>query len=521
MRWTLIALFVAGLTKAGFADEPIGTVPTNKRLISESWHTATLAGLRSGYVHLTVHEVTRGEQKILRAERTLTLTVQRFGQAAQIGATTGTDETPDGKVLGVFMTQGLGKQVDLVLRGVVTGNQLHVTAEGKMKFDRMIPWDPEVVGAHGEMQLVAKKKPAPGTSFDYVIFEPIVNSLVKVRATAEAIEEVNIAGQKPRLLRITSKPSELEGVTLPGSTFWFDLNYRLIKSETDMPGLGKLVLEMSTREEALKPCLGPDLGMRQSIRLARRLSNPYGATEVIYRVRLNDKNALTVLANDERQSVRGIDEHTVEVTVHPVRQPPATAGDQQPPGQEFLTSNNFLNSDDERVKQHAAAAVGAETDPWKKAQLIEHWVNTHMKVLNFSEAMAPAAEVARTLEGDCTEYSMLTAAMARAVGIPSKTAIGLVYVDGRDRSPTMLAMHMWTEVWVRGKWVALDATLGRGSVSATHIKVTDHSWYQEATMKPLLPLMRFTAAQPTVEIISERGETPAATKPTSTYAPLQ
>jgi transglutaminase-like putative cysteine protease len=151
------------------------------------------------------------------------------------------------------------------------------------------------------------------------------------------------------------------------------------------------------------------------------------------------------------------------------------------------------------VQKHATAAVGIETDPWKKAQLIESWVLRNMKPINFSEAMSPASEVAHTLEGDCTEYAMLAAAMCRAVNVPSRTAIGLVY--HLDRGRPMLSYHMWTEVWVNGSWLALDATLGAGSVGPAHLKITDHSWYETRSMTPLLPVMRVMMNKPKVEVV--------------------
>jgi hypothetical protein len=49
---------------------------------------------------------------------------------------------------------------------------------------------------------------------------------------------------------------------------------------------------------------------------------------------------------------------------------------------------------------------------------------------------------------------------------------------------------MWTEVYVRGQWVGIDATLGKGSVGAAHIKLTDHSWHNMQSLTPLLPLQR-------------------------------
>jgi hypothetical protein len=79
-----------------------------------------------------------------------------------------------------------------------------------------------------------------------------------------------------------------------------------------------------------------------------------------------------------------------------------------------------------------------------------------------------------------------------------------VYVDGQDRRPPVFAMHMWTEVWVNGQWLGLDATLGRGSIGPAHIKVTDHSWSGVTTMTPLMPLMRLMMSEPAVEIVTEQ-----------------
>jgi transglutaminase-like putative cysteine protease len=113
--------------------------------------------------------------------------------------------------------------------------------------------------------------------------------------------------------------------------------------------------------------------------------------------------------------------------------------------------------------------------------------------------MATSDHVAKTLSGDCTEYAMLAAAMCKAQGIPARTALGLIYVCDGEHTAT-LAFHMWTEVYVRGQWLGLDATLGRGSVGPDHIKITDHSWYQVEDFKPLLPVTGFLLAKPAIEV---------------------
>src|SRR5262249_48203328 len=144
-------------------------------------------------------------------------------------------------------------------------------------------------------------------------------------------------------------------------------------------------------------------------------------------------------------------------------------------GKEYLKSCYFLNCEDARVKAHARQAVGNATDAWEKARRIERWVYDHMDRKNFTEAFATADEAARTLQGDCSEHAMLAAAMCRAAGVPSKVAVGLLYVDG-PRGPSM-GFHMWAEVWVRGQWVPIDGTLGRSFVGASHLKIAEDSWY--------------------------------------------
>ena len=87
---------------------------------------------------------------------------------------------------------------------------------------------------------------------------------------------------------------------------------------------------------------------------------------------------------------------------------------------------------------------------------------------NFGQGFASAADVAKSLEGDCTEHSVLVAALCRAAGIPARVAFGLVY-SARDKG---FAFHMWNEAWVAGRWIPLDATLGLGGIGAAHIKLT-------------------------------------------------
>jgi transglutaminase-like putative cysteine protease len=137
--------------------------------------------------------------------------------------------------------------------------------------------------------------------------------------------------------------------------------------------------------------------------------------------------------------------------------------------------------------EHAEEAAGAATDPVEVALAMERYVYTAMKDKNYATGLATASEVARELEGDCTEHSVLLAAMLRAREIPSRVCVGLVYAQQLSG----FAGHMWTEAYLGGEWTPLDATLGRGGIGAAHIKVSDSSLAENAPtpVAAFLPMM--------------------------------
>jgi transglutaminase-like putative cysteine protease len=244
------------------------------------------------------------------------------------------------------------------------------------------------------------------------------------------------------------------------------------------------------KAEALKSLSGEeiDLAVASLVKTAA-IDRPQETSRVVYRVTIAGEDPAGLLPAGVAQKISRLGPHVIDLTVEALA-PPATApsGDVDRPGKEFLAPNSYIQSDDDLVRKHAAASAGDETDPWKAAQLMEKWVAENLKKKNFSTLLASAAEVAKDLSGDCTEHAVLLAAMARARGIASRVAVGLVYAP----SLSAFAGHMWTEVNINGAWVPLDATQGKGRVGADHIKFADSSFAEGDENTPLtafLPLV--------------------------------
>jgi transglutaminase-like putative cysteine protease len=289
---------------------------------------------------------------------------------------------------------------------------------------------------------------------------------------------------KRSLLRVECKDDPIEGVQLPPLILWLDEQLEPVRAQTQLP-IGQVTLYRTTKADATQggsSAALADIGFSQVIKLNRKIVNPFAVKKADYRVTIQGmENPAQALAPDLRQTITKVKADTFEL--HISAGPSGTA---EKIGDEFLQSSYFINTKDPVVKKLAHSAVGTEKDPWKKALKIEKWVNHHMTATN-DEAMTPADQVARTLQGDCSEYAMLMTALCRAEGVPARTAMGLIYTDLKKKGP-VFSFHMWTEVWIADEWRPLDATLGRGGVGATHIKITDHSWHDTHTLTPVLPL---------------------------------
>lgn len=475
----------------------ISTAPLHAggKNILDTWDIVYLGDGKAGYVHTVATETEVDGKKYVQTTVELRLTVKRFKDIIEMAMDTGTTETRDGEVTGTFMKQYLARTQRTRIDGVVAGNQLRLTLNGDTPL-KPAPWNKEVIGLFKQQSMFKDRNLKPGDKFTYQSFEPTINLVIKAEVTAKGYREVALKGKaKRKLLLVEMVPEKLDvkqggdKVQLPASLIWLDDDLQPVKTEVEVPLLGPLTMYRTTKEKALAP--GPlanvDLGYSQLVKLKNRILDPFETTAAVYRVTIrNDDNVATTFSRDDRQEVKNVKGNTFELHVK-ASKPTGGAPDAKEPGEEFMQTSYFITSADAKVKERARAAVGNETDPLKKARRIETWVHNNMK-WTFHEALATADHVARTLEGDCTEFAMLMAAMCRAEGLPSRTAIGLIYAD--VKGAPCFGFHMWTEVWIKGRWVAFDATIGKGHVAATHLKITDHSWHDERTMTPIFPVIR-------------------------------
>lgn len=160
---------------------------------------------------------------------------------------------------------------------------------------------------------------------------------------------------------------------------------------------------------------------------------------------------------------------------------------------EFLASDMLVNADHATIRKASADIVMEAEAPWGKASRIYHWVYENIEKMSVL-SVPSSLEVLRTRQGDCNEHTVLYTALARAAGVPTRIAIGLVYSEDLGG----FGYHAWPEVYA-GAWIPVDPTLGQPIADATHIKLLNGGIDQ-------WPRLVAYIGQAKIEVLSSRSD---------------
>lgn len=161
------------------------------------------------------------------------------------------------------------------------------------------------------------------------------------------------------------------------------------------------------------------------------------------------------------QRVERLADGRVGVTI--VAGPGATVGGAEPT--EALAVTAAVDVDDPAIVALARSITEGAADPRAAVARIVAWVHGNLRGA-LSTRLETASQVLAERRGDCTEFTLLFIALARAAGVPARELSGLTYAgDGGQ----VFAWHAWAEVALDGRWVPVDASWNEPLANASHI----------------------------------------------------
>jgi transglutaminase-like putative cysteine protease len=125
----------------------------------------------------------------------------------------------------------------------------------------------------------------------------------------------------------------------------------------------------------------------------------------------------------------------------------------------YLSSSKNCQVTSTTIKSMAKSITKGATTYTSKATKIFNWVRDHLAYSFYYNTKYGAVKTLQYRKGNCVDHAHLVNALMRAVGIQSR----YVHVKGKFSSGNTYG-HVYSEVYLNGKWVKADATSSRNTL---------------------------------------------------------
>lgn len=140
----------------------------------------------------------------------------------------------------------------------------------------------------------------------------------------------------------------------------------------------------------------------------------------------------------------------------------------------YLAPNAWVQSDHRRIRNFARQHTRGGSTRVRMQALVSA-IQQHMTGAIDYRDYHDALTALNTRSGDCTEYAVLLAASARALGIPARLAHGVAYSSRFTGQAHVFSPHVWVQVWDGERWTSYDAGLGRFDAGHLALYIGDGS----------------------------------------------
>jgi transglutaminase-like putative cysteine protease len=123
---------------------------------------------------------------------------------------------------------------------------------------------------------------------------------------------------------------------------------------------------------------------------------------------------------------------------------------------QFLMASRYCEVD--RMSQMAWDLFGKTPPTWERVAAIMNWVHDNVTFgYQFASSTKTAMDVCNEKRGVCRDFQHLAITMLRAMNVPARYATGYLGDIGVPPNPLPMDFSAWLEVYLGGRWYALDA----------------------------------------------------------------
>lgn len=436
--------------------------------ISESWMGIYINGIKVGYSHSQEFTFSKKGQKFRRSTNESWMRVSRLGgNPVEIQTVEESLHDEKDRPLEALIRTKLSES-DSVLKASIYPDKI-VFRLGDKQIKELAYKEKFFLGVPVE-KIIKEEGLRQGKEYDFKVLDPFSYSLTDCHFEVIGKEELLILGKKMKLWHTKTESKYIIPLT---TEEWIDEEGRCWKSESQTSFLTTTSLRMSKQKALEISEENFDIAFSSLIKSNVRFENPERVQMATFKLSgisvqkiknfPYDDGSQKILECQEKHAIiqtSSLIFHEKEAIEFPV---------QDEKYQKYLKPTSFCQSDDPEIREMAGSIVEGERNAWLAAKKIAEWVNKKMTP-NYDVGFASAKEILRNREGDCSEHTVLAVTLCRAVGIPARAAVGIMYARG------IFAYHMWPEIYVGcwigldAKWLAVDEKSGEYYTDATHIK---------------------------------------------------
>lgn len=403
----------------------------------------------------------------------MALSLSRAGMTVNVTTTSSTKETKDGKPLGFEIDQNLGFMATKTVGKITEDGKLIITSGQQ---SQEMEWPKGALLDEGMRILHYKTGLKEGASYKAKMFDPSTLSAFDVEVTVGTKQQVDLLGRVVELTEIKTSATS-DDMPAIGADEYYDDNMKLQKSV--MPVMGFLIEQVAcSKEFALGKNDVYEIIDKMFVKSPQPITNISTVKSITYHLSKTTPNADLQFPATDNQKVQKSSDGSVVLTIEKQELPKGFTIPYKGNNEEAIQSlepSRFVESDKQIIKDLAKRAIGNTTDASEAAKKIESFVANYISNKSLSVGYATAAEVAVSKQGDCTEFSVLTAALCRAAGIPAQVVTGMAYVSQWQDISNGFGGHAWTRVFIGDKWYNIDSAFksgGYGGYDPGHITLS-------------------------------------------------
>ena len=122
---------------------------------------------------------------------------------------------------------------------------------------------------------------------------------------------------------------------------------------------------------------------------------------------------------------------------------------------------------------------------------LKRWVYNYISTKTEGIPFISAKSVLKLKAGDCTEHTVLTVSILRAMKIPTKAIVGLILEKKYGSHKNIYVMHMWAKAYINKTWQIVDSTRIGKTNSNRYIELADHNLKTEIPLNYLKKMDTF------------------------------